>query len=136
MEQTGIISKLLLPEAQRVPVKGLCELTREESALRHRLELKVERAFYRAAVALQELSIAQLPDDSNHEDRNVDWRNSEKVKRAEEQAAAALRELRARSLHRETHHCFDDYVRERFGDFVEEYSPAPSVPDDSALTRN
>lgn len=131
MEQTGIIPKLLPSGAYTVPVTGLCELTREESALRHRLELKVERAFYRAAVALQERSIAQLPDDSNHSDRNVDWHNSEKVKRAFEQAAAALRELRARSLHRETHYYFDDYVRERFGSFIEEYSPAPSVPESS-----
>ena len=100
MEQTGIIPKLLPPGTHTVLVKGLCELNREESALRHRLELLVERAFYRAAVALQERSIAQLPDDSNHEDLNVDWRNSEKVKRAFEQAAAVLRELRARSLHR------------------------------------
>ena len=131
MEQTEFIPKLLLPEAYTVPVRGLCELNREESALRHRLELKVERAFYRAAVALQERSIAQLPDDSNHSDRNVDWHNSEKVKRAFEIGAAALRELRARSLHRETHYYFDDYVRERFGDFVEEYSPAPSAPEES-----
>ena len=77
MEQTGIIPKLLPPGASSVPVKELCELNREESGLRHRLELKVERAFYRAAVALQKLSIAQLPDDSNNSDRNVDLSNSE-----------------------------------------------------------
>ena len=136
MEQTGIIPKLLPPGTHTVLVKGLCELNREESALRHRLELLVERAFYRAAVALQELSIAQLPDDETHYDRNVDWRNSEKVKRAFEIGAAALRELRTRGLYHSTHHSFDDYVRERFGSFIEEYSPAPSVPESSALTRN
>ena len=73
MEQTGIIPKLLPPGTHTVPVKGLCELNREESGLRHRLELKVERAFYRAAVALQELSFCQLLDDETHDNLNVNW---------------------------------------------------------------
>ena len=50
MEQTPITPKMLLPGADFLPAEHLRDLTDEEAALRHRLELRVERALYRAAV--------------------------------------------------------------------------------------
>ena len=50
VERTHNTQKLLLPGSDFLPVDRLRELTTEEAALRHRLELKVERALYRVAV--------------------------------------------------------------------------------------
>ncbi len=56
MEPTAAITpELLLPGAGFLPVEHLHELTAEEAALRHRLELKVERALYRVSGGLTEL---------------------------------------------------------------------------------
>ena len=60
MEPTSITPKLLLPGAEFLPVKHFRELTSEEAALRHRLELKVERALYRVAVG-RRLTYLNLP---------------------------------------------------------------------------
>ncbi len=100
----------------------LLEMSAEEIALRHRLELKVERALYRAAVVLQ---AAHDGEDSGSAHHYLDrgWQNEEKVERAWGEVEVALQSLRDHQLHRSTHQNFDRYLRERFGSFVQEYSP-------------
>lgn len=60
MEPNAITPKILLPESAPVTDEDLEELSEEEAALRHRLELKVERALFQASVALRELQQRQL----------------------------------------------------------------------------
>ncbi len=60
-EETLAMSGLSEPEATSVTtVEVLEELTKEEASDRHRLELKVERAFYEAGAALRELRDQRL----------------------------------------------------------------------------
>lgn len=47
-------------EAQSVAVEVSSELTQDEERERHRLELRVERAFYEAGVALRRLRDKRL----------------------------------------------------------------------------
>lgn len=120
MEPTAITQKLL-PGADFLPVERLRELTAEEAALRHRLELKVERALYRVAVGLTELDGCNSS--SAHSWLVRIWGNKHKVEEASIDAKTALRELQTRQLYRSTHQCFNQYLRERFGWSKEEIYP-------------
>lgn len=124
MEPAPIAPALLPSGTDPSSVEQFLELSEEESALRHRLELRVERAFLQAALVLQELQ-SQMPDDLPYYALKDSWRNSDKVKRAFDMAARTLGELRDRQLYRSTHRYFDQYYYHRFGSFVEEYLPAP-----------
>ncbi len=53
IKPTSITPALLPPGTDAYGVEHLLELSAEEVALRHRLELRVKRALYRAAVVLQ-----------------------------------------------------------------------------------
>lgn len=86
------------------------ELTEQESELRPRLELRVERALFQAAVVLQE-PLKQIPHDSPHYSLKDYWRNQNLVKRAFGPAAKALGELRSSQLYRSTHRYFEPYYR-------------------------
>ena len=129
MEPTSIIPKLL--RADTKAVEECIFLADEEAAMRHRLELKVERALYRTAVALQEAR--DRHEHSCDYSLNYFWRNEDRVKIEFEQATVALGELRDRQLYRSSHRCFDHYYRQRFGSFVEDYLPVPH-PDSPRLS--
>ena len=122
MELTPLTSKLLPPPVDSLLAERLCELTNEEAALRHRLELKVERALYRAAVGLTESANCESYNPSHPWLARI-WGDERKLKEAFSEAAMALRELQARRLYRSTHQCFRQYLRERFGWFKEEIYP-------------
>lgn len=66
MEPTPITPELLLPDSNPVTVEGFEELTEDEASERHRLELKVERAFYEATVTLRQLRDQQLYRSTHH----------------------------------------------------------------------
>lgn len=121
MEQTDITEKLLLPGVDLPPVDRLRELTSDEAALLHRLELKVERALYRAAVGLTQLDDCKSP--SAHSWQVRVWGDKQKVEKAYTELKIALRELQTRQLYRSTHQCFSQYVNERFGWSKEEIYP-------------
>ena len=123
MEQTVITQKLLLG-ADLLPVKHFCELTAEEAALRHRLELRVERMLYQVAVGLTELDGCKSS--SAHAWLVRIWGDKQKVESASIDVLMALRELQNRQLYRSTHQCFSQYVSERFGWFKEEIYPEAS----------
>ncbi len=122
MEPTAITPTLLPSGTDVYAVEQLLELSAEEIALRHRLELRVERALYRAAVVLQAVHDGQ-DSSSAHYYLDRGWRNEQKVERAWSEIKAALQELRTHHLYRSTHQNFDRYLRERFGSFVQDYSP-------------
>ena len=134
MEPTSIITALLPPGTAPDSVKSLKELSDEESALRHRLELKVERALYRAAAALQELG-QQMAYHSPQYSVEHYWRRDLKIQRFLHEATGALHALGDsahgfiplgyRQLFRSTHFNFDDYCRDRFG-FSTELHPESS----------
>ena len=121
MEQTDITQKLLLPGADFLPVERLHELTSDEAALLHRLELKVERALSRVAVGLTELDGCKSS--STHPWLVRIWGDKQKVEKAYTELKIALRELQTRQLYRSTHQCFSQYVSERFGWSKEEIYP-------------
>ncbi len=121
MEQTDITQKLLLPRADLQPAEHLHELTSDEAALLHRLELKVERALYRVAVGLTQLDGCKSS--SAHSWLVRIWGDEQKVESASIDAKIALRELQTRQLYRSTHQCFSQYVNERFGWSKEEIYP-------------
>lgn len=121
MEPTAITQKLLLPGADFLPVECLRELTSEEAALRHRLELRIERALYRVAVGLTELDGCKSS--SAHPWLVRIWGDKQKVEEASTDAIIALQELQTRRLYRSTHECFNQYVSERFGWSKEEIYP-------------
>ncbi len=129
MEATSIITALLPPRTAPDSVKRLKELSDEESALRHRLELKVERGLYRAASALQELG-QQIAYHSPQYSVEHYWRHDPKVQRFLHEATMALHVLGNRQLYRSTHLNFDDYCRDRFGSTTELY------PDESRITHS
>jgi len=54
------VSSTEIGETQTIPVEAVEELTEDEERERHRLELKVERAFYEAGAALRELRERRL----------------------------------------------------------------------------
>lgn len=122
MEPTPITPALLLPVTDLTKVEELFELTAEEAALRHRLELRVERALYRAAVVLQAVHDCQS-ESSHHDYLDRGWRDEEKVQRALSEVETALQELRTRRLYCSTHHSFDQYLRDRFGSCIVEVYP-------------
>ena len=122
MEQTDITQKLLLPGVDLPPVDRLRELSSDEAALLHRLELKVERALYRVAVGLTQLDGCKSP--SAHAWLVRVWGDKQKVEKAYTELKIALRELQTRQLYRSTHQCFSQYVSERFGWSKEEIYPA------------
>ena len=132
MEQTPIIPKMLLPGADFLPAERLCELTNEEAALRHRLELRVERALYRAAVGLTQLGNCESDDTISPWLARM-WGDEQKVEFAISEAKMAWRELQSRQLYRSTHHCFNQYLRERFGWCKEEIYPEAAISSVNAL---
>ena len=121
MEPTDITPKLL-PGGELVPAEHLHELTSDEAALLHRLELKVERALYRVSGGLTELD--DCKSSSNHPWLVRIWGNKQKVEEASIDVKMALWELQNRQLYRSTHQCFSQYVSERFGWSKEEIYPA------------
>ena len=126
MKQTPLTPKLLPSPSGYLPASPLAELTPEEAALRHRLELRVERALYRAAVVLQAVHDCQ-DSSSAHHYLDHGWQNEQKVERAWGEIEIALQELRDRRLYCSTHQSFDYYLRERFGSFVQEQSPVMAL---------
>ncbi len=90
--------------------------------LRHRLEMKAERAIYRATVGLQQIQRLQSYD-STSPWLSQQWGNEQKVEEAMSKAMAALRELCERRLFRSTHYRFEHYLRDRFGWSAEEVYP-------------
>jgi len=106
-----------------LPAKRFEELTSEEAALRHRLEMKAERALYKASVGLQQLQGLQ-PYDSTPPWLSHLWGSEQKIQEATSEAMAAIRELCERRLYRNTHHRFDQYLSDRFGWTAEELYPA------------
>ena len=104
-----------------LPVEFFRELTSDEAALLHRLELKVERALYRVAVGLTQLDGCKSP--STHSWLVRIWGDKRKVESASIDAKVALQELLNRQLYRSTHECFNQYVSERFGWSKEEIYP-------------
>jgi len=99
VEPTAIIPALLPFRTDTCTVEQLLELSEEETALRHRLELRVERALYRAAVVLQAVHNGQDQSSAHHYlDRG--WQNEQKVQRAWGEIEVALQELRDRHLYR------------------------------------
>jgi hypothetical protein len=112
---------MLSPGTDFLPVECFRELTTEEAALLHRLELKVERALYRVAVGLAQLDGCKSS--SAHPWLVRIWGDKQKVKEASIDLKMALRELQTRQLYRSTHQCFNQYVRERFGWSKEEIYP-------------
>jgi len=126
MEPTPLTPKLLPSPSSCSLAWQLAELTSEEAALRYRLELKVERALYRAAVVLQAVHSDQDQSSAHHYlDRG--WQNEQKVQRAWGEIEVALQSLRDRHLYRSTHQNFDYYCQERFGSFVQDYSPVMAL---------
>ena len=121
VEPTAITPKFLLPGAESLPVGDFRELSNEEAALRHRLELKVERTLYKVAVGLTQLD--DCKSSSAHSWLVRVWGDKQKVEEASIDAMIALRELQTRQLYRSTHQCFNQYVSERFGWFKEEIYP-------------
>ena len=121
MELTPLTPRLLSPPVDSLPAERLRELTSEEAALRHRLELKVERALYRVAVGLTQLDGCKSP--SVHSWLVRIWGDKQKVEEATIDAKMALQELQNRQLFRSTHECFNEYVSERFGCSKEEIYP-------------
>lgn len=121
MELTPLTPKLL-PPVDFLPAERMAELTSEEAALLHRLELKIERALYRATVGLIHLTNCESYDPSHSWLARI-WGDEQKVKGAVSEAKMALQELQARRLYRSTHQCFDQYLSDRFGWVKEEIYP-------------
>jgi len=126
MKSTPLTLKLLPSVSGCSLAWQLAELTSEEAALRHRLELKVERALYRAAVILQAVHDCQSSSSAHHY-LDLGWQNEQKVQRAWGEIEVVLQELRDRQLYRSTHQNFDYYCQERFGSFVQDYSPVMAL---------
>ncbi len=122
MKSAPITPALLPFGTDTCAAEDLLELTTEEASLRHRLELRVERALYRAAVVLQAVHYGEDSGSSAHHYLDLGWQNEQKVQRAWSEVEVALQELRDRQLHRSTHQSFDRYLRERFGSFVQDQS--------------
>ena len=121
MKPTPFTPKLLPPQTEFLPVKPLKELTNEEALLRHRLELRVERALYKAAVGLQHHNLQ--PVNSNQSRFSRLWGDEQSIEKALSEAKIALEELRNRRLYCSTHQHFDSYYRDRFGWSVVEILP-------------
>lgn len=125
MELTPLTPRLLSPPVESLPAERLRELTSEEAALRHRLELKVERALYRVAVGLTQLDDCKSSSSKRPWLARI-WGNEQKVEFASGDAKMALQELHFRQLYRSTHQCFHQYLKERFGWSKEEIYPEPA----------
>ncbi len=115
--------KSLPLSSNSLPAKRFEELTSEDAALRHRLELKAERALYKASVGLQQLQGLQSYDSTPPWLSHL-WGNEQKIEEASSEAMVALRDLCERRLYRNTHHGFDQYLSDRFGWTAEELYPA------------
>lgn len=124
VEPTAITPNLLLPGAGFLPVECSRELTTEEAALRHRLEMKVERELYRVAIGLTQLDGCKSS--SNRSWLTRIWGNKQKLEESSTAAKMALRELQNRQLYCSTHQCFSQYLNERFGWVKEEIYPEVS----------
>ena len=132
MEQTSITPKLLLPGADVLPAERLRELTNEEATLRHRIELRVEQALYRVAVGLTQLGNGESYDTTSPRLARM-WGDEQNVEFAISEAKMVLRELQSRQLYRSTHHCFSQYLRERFGWCKSEIYPEAAISSMNAL---
>ena len=97
MKPTPLTPKLLPSVSGCSLALQLAELTSEEAAVRHRLELRVERALYRAAVVLQAVYDGE-DSGSAHQYLNRGWQNEQKVQRARSEVEIALQELRTHRL--------------------------------------
>ncbi len=117
-----LAAKSLPPSDGSLPAVPLEELTSEEAALRHQLEMKAERAIYRATVGLQR--IQGLPQyDSTSPWLSELWGSEQKVEEAMSEAMGALRQLCSKRLFRSTHYRFEQYLSDRFGWSAEEIHP-------------
>jgi len=105
-----------------LPTKPFEELSSEEATLRQRLEMKAERALYRATVGLQQLQELQQYDLTSPW-LSQQWGSEQKVEEAMSEAMIALRELYEYRLFRSTHYRFEQYLRDRFGWSAEEIYP-------------
>ena len=119
---TSLTHKSLPLPTNSLPAKRFEELTSEEAALRHRLEMKAERALYKATVGMQRLQGLQ-PYDSTPPWLSSLWGSEQKIEAASSEAMMAIRELGERRLYRNTHHRFDQYLSDRFGWTAEEVYP-------------
>jgi len=128
VKPTALTPKSLLLPADFLPAKRFEELTSEEAALRHRLEMKAERALYKATVGLQRLQGLQSYDSTPPWLSHL-WGSEQKIEEASSEAMTAIRELCERRLYRNTHHRFDQYLSERFGWTAEEISPESRAND-------
>jgi len=125
--KTSSITPALLPSGTDACVaEHLLELSEEEAAQRRRLELKVERALYRAAAALQELGHHMATHSPQYSVEHY-WRRDPTVQKFLQEATIALHNLSDRQLYRSTHQSEDRYCRERFGSLVQDYSPVMAL---------
>ena len=122
MKSAAPTSKSLPSSTDSLPTRPFEELSSEEATLRQRLEMKAERALFKAAVGTRKLK--GLPSyDSTSSWLSQQWGNEQKVEEAMSEAMVILRELCDRRLFRSTHYRFEDYLRARFGWNVEEIYP-------------
>jgi len=122
VKPTAASPKSLPPSSGSLPGKPLEELTSQEATLRHRLEMKAERAIYRATVGLQQIQGLQSYD-STSPWLSQRWGSEQQVEEAMSETMATLRELCERRLYRSTHYRFEEYLRDRFGWSAEEIYP-------------
>ena len=122
MKPAAPTPKSLPSSAGSLPTKPFEELSSEEATLRHRLEIKAERALFKAAVGTRKLK--GLPSyDSTSSWLSQQWGNEQKVEEALSEAMVALQELCDRRLYHSTHYRFEEYLRDRFGWSAEEIYP-------------
>ena len=122
MKSAAPTPKSLPASIGSLPAKPFEELSSEEATLRQRLEMKAERALYRANVGLQQLQGLQQYD-STSPWLSQQWGSEQKVEEAMSEAMMALRELCECQLFRSTHYQFEHYLRDRFGWTAEETYP-------------
>lgn len=122
MKSAAPTPKSLPSSTGSLPTRPFEELTSEEATLRQRLEMKAERALYRANVRLQQIQGLPSYDSTSHW-LSQQWGNEQKVEEAMSEAMVALRELCDRRLYRSTHYRFEEYLRDRFGWKAEEIYP-------------
>jgi|GEM_PF-2228636 len=131
MKPAAPAPKSLPSSTGSLPTKPFEELTSEEVTLRQRLEMKAERALFKAAVGTRKLKGLPLYD-STSSWVSQKWGNEQKVKEAMSDAIVALQELCDRRLFRSTHYRFEEYLRDsasalaelRFGWSAEEIYPS------------
>jgi len=126
VKPTAATPKLLPSSTGSLPTKPFEELNSEEATLRQRLEMKAERALYKATLGLQQIQGLQPYDSTSHW-LSQQWGSERQVEEAMSEAMVALRELCERRLFRSTHYQFEHYLRDRFGWSAEEVYPVRPV---------